>query len=272
VRKARTLVRRMRDFGIRSLPPSYICTTAILIERYVLMPNAENDAANWKKFDILLASFQNVGKWQSSLVNKLIGFLCLVWVVDILHKSGGITVSILGASIQISGFWQVVPIITFLLSLGLIGSINLIHHSWRRLDLMVTQLFADKLFFVELDSNKNILDYIALLTLRLKKPVLPDTIANGMVDDQRWNLSLWLYPLLLLFSIYTTSFTVRRVDWSPASFSLILVSTVAQAVFAVPFIWRKACLFVGEHKNAYEGVEWGTAGLTETIKKMVQMQ
>lgn len=239
------------------------------------MPGSENDAANWKRFDILLASFQNVGKWQSSLVNKLFGFLCLVWVVDILHNSGGITVSILGASIQISGFWQIVPIITCLLTLGLIGSINLIQHSWRRLDLMAAQLFAGKLFFVELDPHKNILDYIGFLTPHLKKPVLPDTITDTMVDDQRWALSLWLYPLLLFFSIYTTSFTVRRVDWSPASFTLILISTVVQAVFAVPFIWRKACLFVGVHKNAYEGMEWGTAALeelpTEVMKKMMRL-
>lgn len=232
------------------------CIICQLLAKVRNMSDGGNDSLNWKTFEIVLASFQSVGKWQSSFVNRLLAFLCLVWIVDLLHQSGAVTVSVLGATVQISGFWQVVPLVTVVLCLGLIGSINLTMHSWRRLDNIASQMFPDKLFYVELDPHKNILDYLGYLTPGLRKTVLPESAANAKDDDQRWNPSLWLYPLLILFSIYTTSFTVRRVEWSRMSFTIIVMSTVAQAVFAFPFIWRKACLYAGVHKSAYEGVTW----------------
>src|SRR5690242_2866092 len=114
-----------------------------------------------RQFDILLKNFQGVGKSQSFYVNSLAAFLALVWIVEILHKSGGISISILGASVEISGLWQIVPLVTAILVLCLTGSINLIHHAWRRLNLCLTEICEeDDFFFVELDTHKNILDYL----------------------------------------------------------------------------------------------------------------
>src|SRR6266481_3659479 len=106
-----------------------------------------NETEKWRKFDLLLANFQAIGKWQSRFVNALIAFICLVWVVDLMHSSGGITVQVLGATVQIQGFWQIVPLVNGILSLGLIGSINIIHQAWRRLDLYLVEVFSDPSFF-----------------------------------------------------------------------------------------------------------------------------
>lgn len=65
-----------------------------------------------RQFDTLLKNFQGISKSQSFYVNSLVAFLALVWIVEILHKAGGVTISILGASLEISGLWLVVPLVT----------------------------------------------------------------------------------------------------------------------------------------------------------------
>lgn len=102
-----------------------------------------SDNEKWHRFDLLLANFQSVSKSQSRFVNTLALFLCLVWTVDLLNRSGEITVQVLGVSIQVHGFWQVVPLICGILCLGLIGSINIIHHAWRRLILYLPEDWGD---------------------------------------------------------------------------------------------------------------------------------
>lgn len=214
----------------------------------------------WKRYELLLGNFQGIAKSQAFFVNSLAAFLCLVWAVDVLHQTGGITIQALGASAEIKGFWSVVPIISCVISLALIGSINLIIHAWRRLDLCVTQLFSGTdFFFTDFDVHKNILDYLAALTARLKKPIMPDTAEAAKIDSQKWKIFLLLYPGLILFSIYTTSFAAGRVPWSWPSFSMILLSTLLQVIFSLPFIFRKVCIFLGVHKGYGDGIEWGDA-------------
>jgi hypothetical protein len=219
-----------------------------------------SDEEKWRKFDLLLANFQSIGKVQSRFVNSLIAFLCLVWAVDLLRSSGGITVQVLGATVQVNGLWQIVPLVCGILCLGLVGSINIIHHAWRRLDLHLPEVFSDlSFFFTEFDPHKNILDYLGNLTLSLKKPVLPDTTDSGVADRQQWSPILLLYPGLVLFSIFTTSFVLRRIPVNWGSVAYVFISTLLQAIFSLPFLWRKACIFTGVHKSAYEGVDWGDA-------------
>jgi hypothetical protein len=216
-----------------------------------------SDAEKWKKFDLLLAHFQAIGKSQSFFVNTLSTFLIAVWAIDLLHHAGGITIQMLGASIQIDGLWEIVPLVAGVLSLGLIGSINLILPAWRRLDLHLTEFFSNSsFFFTEFDPHRNILDYIAYLTLSLTKPVLPEVAVGLDEGKQKWAPSGLLYPALILFSIFTTSFTLRRVGVRWASVLYVFSSTIAQAVFCLPFVWRKVCLFTGVHKDGYAGIEW----------------
>jgi len=221
-----------------------------------------SDDEKWRKFDLLLANFQAIAKWQSRFVNTLVAFVCLVWVVDLLQRSGGITIDVLGATIEVQGFWQIVPLVSVIMCLGLVGAINIMHHAWRRLTLHLPEVFSDpSFFFTEFDLHKNILDYLAYLTLSLKRPVLPDAADNRAAEQQRWSPILLLYPGLVLLSIFTTSFTLRRVQVSWWSLVYVITSTCLQAIFSLPFLWRKACLFTGVHKTADEGVDWGDAAL-----------
>lgn len=229
----------------------------------------------WRRFELLLAHFQAIGKSQSLFVNALLAFLCLVWSLDVLHHSGGVTVQLLGATVQIQGLWPTVPLIAGVLCLGLIGSLNLITHSWRRLALWIPEVFSDpSFFFVEFDPHRNILDYLACLKLSLRKPVLPDTADNPSAERQKWNPTLLLYPGLVLFSIFTTSFSLRRIEVTWFSVVYAAFFTVIQSLFALPFMWRKACQFVGVHKGGFDGVDWGPeayyAMSLEALERMVK--
>ena len=158
-----------------------------------------------RQFDILLKNFQSIGKDQTLYVNSLVAFLSLVWIIEILHKAGGINISVLGASVEIAGLWQIVPLVAAILVLGLAGCINFLNHAWRRLNLCLIEVCEeDDFFFSELDPHKNILDYLSFLTWHLKMPVLPDTIAAARDRHSSWRISSLLYPALILVSIATT--------------------------------------------------------------------
>jgi hypothetical protein len=215
-----------------------------------------------RQFDILLKNFQSIGKSQSFYVNSLVAFLSLVWIIEILHKTGGVTVSVLGASVEIAGLWQVVPLVAAMLVLGLAGSVNLIHHAWRRLNLCLIEICEeDDFFFPELDPHKNVLDYLAFLTWRLKTPVLPDTTAAARGRRTRWRISSLLYPALILVSIETTYASLIHLPWNWQSFVYVFGSVALQTIYSLPFIWRKLCIFFGVHKNEEQGVDWGTDAL-----------
>jgi hypothetical protein len=228
-----------------------------------------------RQFDILLKNFQSISKAQTFYVNSLVAFLSLVWVVEILHKAGGINISVLGASVEIAGLWHVVPLVAAILVLSLAGSVNLIDHAWRRLNLCLVEICEeDDFFFPELDPHKNILDYLAFLTWRLKMPILPDTTAAARGRRTSWRISSLLYPALIFLSIETTYASLIHLPWQWQSFVYVFGSVVLQTISTLPFIWRKFCIFFGVHKNEEQGVDWGTDALnrlsTSALKRAME--
>lgn len=215
-----------------------------------------------RQFDILLKNLQSISKAQAFYVNSLLAFLSLVWIIEILHQAGGVTVSILGASVQIAGLWQIVPLVTALLVLCIAGSINVLQHAYRRLNLCLMVICEeDNFFFAELDPYKSILDYLGFLTFRLKTPILPDTTAASVGRRISWRVSSLLYPALILLAIKTTYASLIHFPWEWRSFVYVFGSVALQTVYSLPFLWRRVCVFFGVHKNDEQGIEWGTDAL-----------
>ena len=215
----------------------------------------------WRKFELLLSNFQSTGKSQSFLVNSLVGFFLLVWSLELWqHSAGGINIQFLGASITVKGLWPIVPLVNCLLVLQIVGSINLITHAWRRLDLYIPEVFLNQhdFFFAEFDPHKNVLDHLAALKLSLDKPILPDSAESPTANDQKHDFRAFIYPALVLFATFTTSFAMRRISITYTSAIYVICMTILPAAFAIPFIWRKTCLFFGVHKNGYDGIIWGS--------------
>ena len=142
-----------------------------------------------------------------------------------------------------------------LLSLAVIGSINAIHHAWRRLAQATAEL-GEKTFFSELDVHRNILDFLSLLTIYLRKPAIADMPAADDPDVLRWQMEVLSYPALILFGLYTTVFSFRHMDRNTGNAIYVSICAGCQIAFSIPFIWRKLCRFVGEHRADDDGLIW----------------
>lgn len=228
-----------------------------------------------RQFDILLKNFQNIGKSQSFYVNSLAAFLFLVWTIDILHQTGGVTISILGASVQIVGLWQIVPLVSGVLVLCLAGSTNVLVHAARRLNLCLVEVCEeDDFFWVELDAYRNILDYLGFLTLRLKTPVLPDTTEAAKTRRNSWRMSTLLYPALICLSVGTTFASLTHLEWTRRSFVYVMVSMLLQIAFSLPFMRRKLRTFFGLKKHAEDDLDWGADAFfkmsTSAVKRLME--
>src|SRR5260221_3362870 len=168
------------------------------------MVETETREQKQRSFDIICENFKALSKAQSRYVNALSYGLALVWGWNLLSADGGVSVQFAGVTIKIAGFWQVAPLAITIIVLALAGSINLFLHSWRRLDLVAGEIGLPNMFFTEFDSNKNLLDYLAALTWRLWRPILPQSPSALSPKFHKWKVSLFLYPGLFIGAFFTT--------------------------------------------------------------------
>ncbi|HXN53898.1 MAG TPA: hypothetical protein VN943_18350 [Candidatus Acidoferrum sp.] len=169
---------------------------------------------------------------------------------------GDVTVQLLGISLQTAGVWKITPLVTTLLSLALIGSLNAAGPAWAELrqafrDLGLQAPRCDPIFY-NLDTHKNIFDYFSFLRL----PPEGSSTDAGDIDSleqktKRFNLRHFLYPSLFIVSIYTTYRAVRE----PLAFVGVTHHKLSwlyrwsffgvQAAYCVRPIYRALCRFSG---------------------------
>ena len=91
-----------------------------------------NQDLEWRLFEIHKASMAEVGKSQSRFVTALLGFLALLWGWHFM-KPEGMTIELLGASLNSAGLWTIAPAVLTVLTLGLIGTLNIMGPVWKPL-------------------------------------------------------------------------------------------------------------------------------------------
>src|SRR5438045_3056686 len=90
-------------------------------------------------FEIYRESMASIGKAQSRYVASLFGFLALLWgtnFVSLPMTSHGevTTVQLSGLTLSRDGLWMITPAVLTVLTLGLIGSVNIMGIVWARLN------------------------------------------------------------------------------------------------------------------------------------------
>jgi len=217
---------------------------------------AESAEQKRKGFEIILENFKALSKAQSRWVNGLSFVLALVWGWNLLSGSGGVSVQVSGIRIDIAGLWQIVPLALTINSLALAGSINLFLHSWRRLNLAAQELGMPKMFFTEFDSDKNLLDYLAALTWRIWRPILPQSPSQVPQAFQKWKISGFLYPGLIVSALLTTfhSRWFLTHSWKQQTYLYSCLSL--QLVFCTPLVIRKIATFLGKHDGSHDELIW----------------
>ena len=214
-------------------------------------PLNENEERNqdleWRLFEIHKASMAAVGKSQSRFVAALLGFLALLWGWHFM-KPEGMTIQLLGASLDPAGLWTIAPAVLTVLTLGLIGTLNIMGPVWKRLGDSADRLGV-KFFWTDLDTNKNIIDYLFFLKLWPEGPVEPTEPPTD--SSRRLELTVFSYPLVLVAAITTTLFSdYPDSPWSVRAY--IYGCAALQTAFSLRIWYRAVCRFFAARRPQTE--------------------
>src|SRR6185437_9984101 len=193
-----------------------------------------NEASDDHLINLQIANFQSISKAQKNLLIVLMSYLGFVWIYAFSPASDA-SIKILGLSLPTPDFWPITPAMLTVLTLGFIGTINAIGPVWAKLQSTATKAGLD---FYDFDVQKNLLDYFTFLTLHPEKP-LEDR------KSRRFQLRHFLYPLVILASLYATSYSMRKLPstcfYKTYSWGCIFV----QVAFSIRIFWRALCRFSG---------------------------
>lgn len=154
----------------------------------------------WRLFDLAHENLKSIGKAQHFYLSTLFVYLCVVWGWHFASSESAVPVQVFGITLKTNGLWVITPGVTTALCLGLIGAVNAAGPAWRRLREHSAQLnlnLSRGVTFYELDTYKNLFDYLAYLRLNPK---------GSLIEQSGQKFYLWhfLYPSLYVASIYTS--------------------------------------------------------------------
>lgn len=207
---------------------------------------ANSDEILWRLFEVQKESLQSVGRAQSRYVTSLLAFLALLWGWHFMRPEQ-LTVQLWGASLQASGLWVIAPAVLTILCLGLIGAMNIMGPVWKRFCARadaVGQVF----WWTDVDTNKNLIDYLMFLSPRLERPTQPD---KPPPPGRKFDLTLFSYPLVL--AIATASTLLADYEGSSLEFKIYVCGCAGlQVLFSIRICWKATCRFLGIRKEQTE--------------------
>jgi hypothetical protein len=213
-------------------------------------PSKQNTVDTGAKlaFDLAYSNLQSISRAQRLYLTALLLYLCLVWGWFFVGNREAVSLQLLGVMLRTEGFWTITPLVTTLLTLALIGSINAAGPVWKRLREAFSKVGIPapecSVVFYQLDTDKNIFDYFTFLKLHPEK--LPR-------EERRARFDLWhfLYPSLFAASIYTNyrawmeAYGIGEA-WHHLGFqTYALVCLFLQTAYAVRPFYRATCRFLG---------------------------
>lgn len=199
---------------------------------------------SWREIELLSASLQSVAKAQKFYVHTLLLYLFLVWGWQSISATGEVTIQLLGSSMRATGLWPITPLVITVLVLALVGSMNAISPVWGRLT-ETLQEAGKELYWTDLDTNKNVLDYFAFLKIDPEKPVQPKLPVPKSEQFRRFKLGGLLYPLLIGWGLFTTFHALGMLPRTPVHVVYVLGCFGLQLLFTIRVFWKALCRFVG---------------------------
>ncbi|MFY9559882.1 MAG: hypothetical protein WAQ52_06590 [Terriglobales bacterium] len=213
----------------------------------------EERAESWRSFDLAHQNLQSISKAQHFYLSTLLAYLSVVWGWYFVAAKEALSIQIFGITLKTGGLWVVTPGVTTALSLALIGAVNAAGPAWGRLREQAGHIGVGWLTcavtFYQLDTHKNLFDYLTYLRLHPEKP--PS-------EEPRRRFYVWhfLYPSLYAWSIYTSFRAVIEVWGFRGLFhhrAALLYGTTClalQTVYSVRPWWRAICRFLGVRTHA----------------------
>src|SRR5947209_4143583 len=208
----------------------------------------EERSESWRLFDLAHQNLLSISKAQRFYLSALLVYLCIVWGWYLVAAKEALSIQIFGITLKTDGLWVMTPGITTALSLALIGAVNAAGPAWERLrkqaELLGVGWLSCAVTFYQLDTHKNLFDYLTYLRLHPEKPPSEE-------PGRRFYLWHFLYPSLYAWSIYTSYTAVVEV-WG---FKGVIhhrgallyggACLVLQAAYSIRPWWRAVCRFLG---------------------------
>jgi hypothetical protein len=196
----------------------------------------DRDESEKLLFDLQLANFLAIGKTQKNLLIVLMSYLGLIWVYAA-RSSGEINIQLLGVSLRAGGFWPVAPAALTVLCLAFVGAMNAAAPAWRALE-KTSKALNLHLEFYDFDIQKSLLDYLTFLTLR------PELHLEKRNPERRFSFSHFLYPSILVGTLYTTYYSMRELPRRPVWVLYVSACIVVQVAFSLRIYWLAICRFL----------------------------
>jgi hypothetical protein len=173
-------------------------------------PDAEKSKAEWRLFELRYNNLLSITKAQRVHLTTLLIEVTLLWTWFL---SGSKDLSVQGVSLSAKGVWLVAPAVLTFFTLVLIGSINAAlpanHQLQEIAERTIRMNLPCDLAFYNLDTDKNVLDYLTFLKL--------SRTDNRFDLHSPHSLEHFLYPAVLLLSIATSWFAlfhIPRTYWA----------------------------------------------------------
>src|SRR4051812_33376650 len=192
----------------------------------------------WKLVDVQVMALNAIGRTQSRYLQGLVAAIATLWAWQIL-KPTATKFTFFGIDLPTTFIWVVAPALLTWLNLTLIGTINTMGPINARID-RATKGMKERIWFSDLDTNKNVVDYLGYLRIR---PLVEIEPHNSPQYKDR-SITHFLYPCVILGSVLTT----LAADYPGSSrwFTVSVFGAAAiQVMFGFRICFRAVCRFLG---------------------------
>lgn len=193
------------------------------------------------RFDLANANLQSISRAQGLYLTTLLIYICFVWAMYLTKSGEAITLHLAWLELKMDGVWKITPFITMVLTLAVIGTINATVSAYAEVQDVGTTLLGSRFeALFQVDTHKNVIDYLALLQIlpwgKTRKPA-----------DSQGHPSIWIrlhhliFPGLLILSLFTSYWAVHQASFGSKPRVFLAVGWTCfgmQALYSIRPIWR----------------------------------
>jgi hypothetical protein len=205
------------------------------------------------RFDLANSNFQSIGKAQRLYVTALLAYICLVWA-NFFVGSGDVSLHLAWLDLKVNGIWTITPFVILILTLAYIGTITAQMPALAQLREAEKEVFgAAEHSFFSIDTNKNIIDYFAVLQFSPRGKTHTPTDFGPPFPMLR-RLPNLILPIVFIGSAFTSLYAVLRVyhlpSWHKLSFISGCFCLIVQIAYSVRPTYRFVARFLGAKRTS----------------------
>lgn len=192
------------------------------------------------RFELANANLQSVSRAQAIYLTGLLVYMCFVWATDLTQSGEALTLHLAWLELKMDAIWKITPFITMVLTLAVAGTLNATVLAYADVNDAGEALFGSKFkSLFEVDTHKNVIDYLALLQ------ILPWGKTGKLNEAKRQpplqRLRHLIFPVLFFLSLFTSFWAVRQAFYGPKPRTFMVIGGICfglQTLFSIRPMWR----------------------------------